>query len=107
MQAWDGFGEDAGIKGRGNSMADNEGIFRDAQHKKFYSHYLNKCGCSDPHHKALVTALGLMGIQGGTSMISMILARGASTRDACMGAGRQTAVGKLPGLLLPYTQTGQ
>lgn len=61
MQAWDGFGEDAGIKGRGNSMADNEGIFRDAQHKKFYSHYLNKCGCSDPHHKALVYCLGVDG----------------------------------------------
>ena len=36
------------------------------------------------------TALGLMGIQGGTYMISMILALGASTRDVCMGAGRQT-----------------
>lgn len=53
------------------------------------------------------TALGLMRIQGSISMIFMTLAPDVSTQNAFMEAGRQTAVGKLPGLLLTFIRTGQ
>ena len=53
------------------------------------------------------TALGLMGIQGSISMIFMTLAMDVSKRNVFMEAGRQTAVGKLPGLLLTFIRTVQ
>ena len=42
-------------------MVNAEEIYIDARHKEFYSHYLNKCGCRDSYHKALVYCLGIDG----------------------------------------------
>jgi len=46
-------------KERGQGMANADGIFIDAQHKEFYSRYIQKCGCQDSCHRALVYCLGV------------------------------------------------
>ena len=34
-------------------------IYIDDQHKEFYSQYIQKCGCKDSHHRALLYCLGI------------------------------------------------
>ena len=50
------------IKGRRGAVMGNAGeIYIDDQHKEFYSQYIQKCGCKDSHHKALLYCLGIDG----------------------------------------------